>query len=155
MRPLKERLLEKLVPGPGGCWIWIGARRKDGYGVIKDSGVRKSTHRLSYELHIGPIEPLDSYVAHRCDVPACCRPDHLFLATPQDNQRDRIAKGRGAIRGSNSGNSKLVEADVHDIRRRLKAGETLTSIAREKKMSSKSIRDIKAGRNWGWLPEEG
>jgi hypothetical protein len=33
-------------------------------------------------------------VLHKCDEPACCRPDHLFLGTIADNNWDMTAKGR-------------------------------------------------------------
>jgi hypothetical protein len=47
-----------------------------------------------------------------------------------DNMSDRDIDGRSALnRGRKNGNARLVEADVHDIRRRLKAGERGLSIA--------------------------
>jgi hypothetical protein len=52
-----------------------------------------TVHRLVWEEANGPI-PDGLHVLHRCDVPACCNIDHLFLGTPADNLRDQIAKGR-------------------------------------------------------------
>lgn len=48
---------------------------------------------MSYELYVGPI-PDHHFVCHRCDVPACFNPAHLFVGTQIDNVRDCIQKGR-------------------------------------------------------------
>jgi hypothetical protein len=78
-----------------GCWEWQAYRDEDGYGSVGSFGNadRMSTHRYSWVLHNGPI-PADLFVLHRCDNPPCVRPDHLFLGTVLDNNRDAIAKGR-------------------------------------------------------------
>lgn len=75
-----------------GCWEWAGPRNKQGYGIVSFNG-RKSAHRLAWELSKGPI-PEGMCVCHRCDVPWCCNPAHLFLATSAENIRDASDKGR-------------------------------------------------------------
>lgn len=80
-----------------GCWIWSGAPTAPmGYGCV-GLGPRQDhlviyAHRMSYMVHRG--DPCHLYVLHRCDVPLCICPDHLFLGTAGDNIRDAVAKGR-------------------------------------------------------------
>lgn len=80
-----------------GCWIWRGApTAKHGYGMTS-IGPRHDqlviyAHRLSYMVYRG--DPAGLFVLHRCDVPLCFRPDHLFLGTAGDNVRDAVAKKR-------------------------------------------------------------
>jgi endogenous inhibitor of DNA gyrase (YacG/DUF329 family) len=75
------------------CWLWQGPLLRDGYGQVSTNGRPKPAHRISWEAADGPI-PTGLYVLHRCDTPACVRPEHLFLGTAADNYADSRAKGR-------------------------------------------------------------
>lgn len=83
-------------PQLGQCWLWTAATIR-GYGQIAHviNGKKRPAyaHRLAWEMAYGPI-PDGLSVLHRCDVPLCVRPDHLFLGTQQDNLEDARAKGR-------------------------------------------------------------
>lgn len=93
-RPLRDRLLEK-VDRSGECWLWKGAVGTSGYGRI-GSGVRNlvaQVHRVSYEVHIGPI-PDGMHLDHLCRNRLCVRPDHLEPVTQAENNRRAWAANR-------------------------------------------------------------
>ncbi len=93
-KTLKERFDEKWIPvTETGCWLWTAHVRTKGYGRIIVNCKVKHAHRVSWELHKGPI-PDGLCVLHKCDVPSCVNPDHLWLGTDKDNTQDMIKKGR-------------------------------------------------------------
>lgn len=100
-----------------GCWEWQGPLNGRGYGRVWWHGTRAPAHRVAWELANGPI-PAGLIVCHNCpggDNPRCCRPDHLFIGTIDDNNQDAARKGRKAM--------KLTPADVAEIRRLYTTGK--------------------------------
>ena len=99
------------------CWLWTGAKRGRGYGVLRrgsaDEGFVDS-HRFSYEIHFGPV-PEDMWVLHHCDNPSCIRPSHIYAGTPKQNNQDMVFRGR-SIRGESHANSRLTFNQVKIIR---------------------------------------
>lgn len=134
-----------------GCWEWQGARVFCGYGVLNVGGRRIGAHRLSYELHNGPV-PGGLDVLHHCDNPPCVRPDHLFLGTAKDNTQDMMAKGRGrylVLRGEACTSAKLTRGQVETIRREYSAGGiSQSTIARQYGMSQSAIGALLRGESW-------
>src|SRR5690349_3969709 len=49
-----------------GCWEWTGARFSNGYGRAWVDGKSVGSHRVAYELTVGPI-PNGLVVMHACD----------------------------------------------------------------------------------------
>ena len=81
------------------CWVWTGGKCGDGYGSFRLGMGMLKAHRISWVLSHGQIPHDESShglcVCHRCDVKTCCRPDHIFLGTHNDNMADMVNKGRG------------------------------------------------------------
>src|SRR5690606_31917794 len=92
---LAGRLSAKLARNDvTGCLLWAGSRNAKGYGTISVATSKPGyTHRVAWELAHGP-SPEGLCVLQRCDAPACCNVDHLFLGTKADNNADMRAKGR-------------------------------------------------------------
>ena len=111
-----ERLEASVQHDPnGGCWLWAASVNRAGYGVTWHNGRTGLAHRVAWTVYKGEI-PFGLMVCHKCDVPACVNPDHLFLGTSLDNNRDKVRKGRCAT-GSRNGSAKLTAEKVADIRR--------------------------------------
>lgn len=99
MKTLEERFWAK-VDKTEGCWNWTGAHGEQGHGQIFTHGRSGTTpaHRVSYEMHVGPI-PEGLVVDHMCHNPPCVNPAHLRLATVKQNIENR----QGAQRNSKTG----------------------------------------------------
>jgi hypothetical protein len=91
-----DRFDMKWVPEPNsGCWLWLGSVDRKGYGSLRVAGQLKRATHVSLAL-AGSSIPSGMYVLHRCDVPGCVNPDHLFIGTLKDNTQDMIRKGRNS-----------------------------------------------------------
>jgi len=105
------------VDGLGPCWAWTAAVRRDGYGWLRVGGRMLRAHRVSWAIHNGPI-PTGMCVCHRCDTRSCVNPEHFFLGTKGDNNRDCVAKKRHVpLPGEQNSQAKLTEAKVIQIRK--------------------------------------
>ena len=87
MKTLKEYLLNKIVMGPNGCWVWDTRDGTDTYGTAEYNCRSWPAHHASYECFVGPI-PEGKILRHPCDNRRCIRPDHLIPGTKKDNRRD-------------------------------------------------------------------
>lgn len=111
------------------CWLWTGGKSSRGYGFFWLKTKSTSAHRVSFFLAHGTL-PASLDVLHRCDVPLCVNPAHLFLGTQRDNGRDMAEKGRSLF-GEKHNQAKLTELEVVEIRRKRANGFALKELADE------------------------
>jgi hypothetical protein len=128
-----------------GCWLWTGHVQDNGYGGITFNRKPTRTHRVSWILHNGPI-PDGLCVLHKCDVRHCCNPDHLYLGTYADNNKDAWERLRQPTRTK----LKLDVAQVKEIKSLL--GTVSQKELRERfGVSPSAISSIAVGRSWSWV----
>jgi hypothetical protein len=140
----------RMSPEPNtGCWLWTGTVLHYGHGVIQIRKKAWQAHRLAWTLARGPI-PEGAFVCHRCNVPACCNPDHLYIGDAQTNQRDVDESGHRA-KGERQGLSKLTEDDVRSIRaeyRRYSDTHGAPALAKKYGVTRTPILHIINGKTW-------
>jgi hypothetical protein len=134
-------------PVSNGCWLWSGPTMPNGYGRLNRRGDYRLAHRLSYEIHHGPI-PTGGNILHKCDVKNCVRPDHLYVGTHVENARDILARGGfNHRRGEQHPGAKLLDADVAEIRKRhAEGGLTYTALGAEYGVDPTTIARIVQGK---------
>lgn len=131
------------------CWEWVGSCTATGYGsfcATYEGRKYWKAHRFSWHLHNGPI-PDGQCVLHKCDNPACVRPDHLEIGTQAENIRQRDMRGRGPI-GVKHGSAKLTEAQVLVVYHSKENGMRL---AERLGVHNSVIYNIRKGKTWSHL----
>jgi hypothetical protein len=156
LMPVRERIEARVEYEPNtGCWLWPGATAKGGYGSIA-VGKQKSrlVHVVMFEAHRAPA-PTGLHVLHRCDTPACCNPDHLFVGTQADNMRDCSLKRRHKLHrnpdsqnGDSNPGAKLSSEAVREIRA---SSATSAALARTLGVSRKAVANARNGHTWRHL----
>lgn len=129
------------VDKSGECWLWTGYARNGQHGSLWLHGKNVYVHRLSYVIHFGDIPP-GMVVCHRCDVPRCVRPKHLFLGSQEDNIADMHKKSRarqGHLYGECHPAARLSDEQVRQIRRLRAEGVHQRAVARQFGVSQSTV----------------
>ncbi len=133
------------------CWNWIGTKRGK-YGCLEVNGVLTAAHRFSWQIHFGNIIN-NLCVLHKCDNTLCVNPNHLFLGTSSDNNKDRAIKNRSwKPKGILHPLAKLTDDEVRRIRILYKEEDySQRELAKLFGVSQECIRKILKYLNWSHI----
>lgn len=146
------RIFERIVISESGCWLYQRGLSGKGYGIISIKDRAVQAHRVAYELRRGPI-PEGLCVLHKCDVPRCINPDHLFLGTLGENNTDREQKGRSADRkGEANTRSKLTNEQIVSIIRDCEGELSQAAVGRKYGISQQTVSKIVRRLRWAHVP---
>jgi len=138
------------VGGRDECWLWLGCKLRTGYGRVNINNQVHLAHRIAFSLNSGNVE-VEGEIAHSCDNPPCCNPNHGFLTDHAGNVRDMDRKGRRVItRGESVNTTKLSETQVKSIRLEYRRGNG-AELGRKYGVTGGSIGRIAARKTWRHL----
>jgi hypothetical protein len=110
--------------GPTQCWGFNSCKDRDGYHKFSYKWLGETkyrqmgAHKMMIILHTGKGVPNGMVVMHSCDNPSCVNPAHLSVGTVQDNNLDKLLKGRAvAPKGERQASASITD----DIARKIKA----------------------------------
>lgn len=129
MKTRDERWLAKVEKTPT-CWNWRGSVTGAGYGQFWNGERNIPAHYFWLETEkLEQLKDPSMEACHKCDNKLCVNPDHIFIGTRSDNERDKVSKGRHNTapgcyamlakrdyRGSRNPQSKLTDEQVAEIR---------------------------------------
>lgn len=153
--PIQDRLMDAVEFDPfGGCWLWSRATTTKGRGQVWINGAVRRASRVFYERFVGPIHS-DLHVLHKCDVPQCVNPAHLFLGTHADNMADMVQKGR-SLAGEKSLRTSLTRDQAREIISAVMDGAKPTDLRRRFGLKKSASVFIASRRRWNtvWIELE-
>src|SRR5690606_33499838 len=127
--PYPDALYE--IDAKTGCWNWLLAKDRDGYGLLHRGGKRHRAHRFFYEQRFGPLPDgmVPDHVCPHGPNPSCVNPDHMQARTLEENSRWKST-------------TRLTWEDVAIIRLLALQGISQYEIARRYGVSQGHISDI-------------
>lgn len=149
------RMLAKRKIGERGCWLWTGSKtskagrpNSEQYGEVRVCGKLVRVHRVSAAINLGFDLKDKQDVCHKCDVPLCFNPAHLFVGSRADNNRDKARKGRGSY-GPKSNKTGLTEERVVEIFiARHVEGLGVRAVGRKFRMPHNTVSNLLLGKRW-------
>jgi len=150
---VKKRFMENIKVDSNGCWIWQASVYKDKCGrktygrfFTKLFPKECKSHRISHLIFNGPISK-DAYICHKCSIPTCNNPDHIYLGNHALNSQDMVDADRQA-KGEHNGNSRYTKEIVLKARELRETGMSYAKIGLELNVHKSSIERFIKRKIW-------
>lgn len=152
---MQEKLISRCIKTQNGCWIWNGPKLTDGYGNCGHGFPSQRSHRASYILFKGKI--IDKmWVLHKCHIPLCINPDHLYLGDVKQNVKDCIEAGtfpngpnpKKACQGIANGRAIICPSIVNKMRKLYSNPYSYGQLAKLFNISKRQVMRIIKGESW-------
>lgn len=154
-----DRFMKHVQPQPNGCWRWMGAVDRDGYGVFivgGDLGQMVRPHRFAYAVakkkQISQIS-----VRQKCGLRLCCNPKHgrgrkLSSPHPYGDAHHARRHPERILRGERHKMARLTEAQVRQMIQEMADGDAPWLIAKRYGISERHAHKIRSGERWAQVP---
>lgn len=151
---IKVRIQKTIKIDEKKCWLWIGAKHRQGYAIISYKRKPSLGHRVSWMVYKGEI-PESMKICHICDVTSCVNPEHLFLGSQKENVKDAVEKGKFYGRNLGKRRTKLNWDQVQSIRNLHSKGIDRKELQQRFRVGQTCIAKILTGRSWNtnWTEE--
>jgi hypothetical protein len=150
-----RKFIENVVKPFNGneCLTWPFARSDSGYARIGKDGKTKQVCRMICEEIHGPPPTPEHEAAHSCGKghEGCVNPNHLSWKTHTENMDDQLLHGT-RIFGRKNGRVRLTEEQIPVIREMISLNMSERKIAKIFGVHRFTIRGIKVGDTWSWVP---
>lgn len=92
-----RNVMRQIDVQPGGCWLWTGSIKPEGYGQVTVNRKRRDVHRYVYEVLVGPVpegldlghvchdEDTDCRLGNACPHRRCANISHMRPMTRTEN----------------------------------------------------------------------
>ena len=150
-------IAEYVMPYDGDeCVIWPYAKGSNGYGQIFVDGKLHIVTRIICEMVHGPAPDDIHEAAHSCGKcsDGCVTKTHLRLATPQENNADKIGHGTHLI-GQDAPTAKLKNEQVTEIRKLFRLGRRNGDLSEQFNIARSTISQIVYRKSWRHLNDGG
>jgi hypothetical protein len=146
MYPAKGGSRRRAVP----LILKLRSPRNDGYLTVELMGKTHFVHALVAEAFLGPRPFPEAQCRHDDGDPGNNRSTNLLWGTAAENQQDRLRHGTD-VRALKHPKGKVSDTQVSEIKRRLKAGEEGSALAREFGVSPQLVSGFATGALRPWV----